>query len=136
MRVDANCAFAFSEALEKLKKLSDFSIHSIEQPIQTKQWENMAFLCEKSPLAIALDEELISLKEAEKEKMLQTVNPSYIILKPSLLGGLRKSNTWINIAAKNNIKWWATSALESNIGLNAIAPVSYTHLTLPTTPYV
>ena len=125
IRVDANCAFTFSEALEKLKKLSDFSIHSIEQPIQTRQWENMAFLCEKSPLAIALDEELISLEEAEKEKMLQTVNPSYIILKPSLLGGLRKSNNWINIATKNNIKWWATSALESNIGLNAIAQWVY-----------
>ena len=125
IRVDANCAFTFSEALEKLKKLSDFSIHSIEQPIQTRQWENMALLCEKSPLAIALDEELISLEGTEKEKMIEVVNPDYIILKPSLVGGLKKCEDWIDIAAKKDIKWWATSALESNIGLNAIAQWVY-----------
>jgi L-alanine-DL-glutamate epimerase-like enolase superfamily enzyme len=125
IRVDANCAFTFSKALEKLKKLSDFSIHSIEQPIQTRQWEKMAFLCEKSPIAIALDEELINTEEDEKEKMLKTINPAYIILKPSLVGGLKKSEDWINVAANNNVKWWATSALESNIGLNAISQWVY-----------
>lgn len=125
IRVDANCAFSFSKALEKLKKLSDFSIHSIEQPIPTRQWEKMAFLCEKSPIAIALDEELINTGKDEKEKMLKTINPAYIILKPSLVGGLKKSEDWINIAANNNVKWWATSALESNIGLNAISQWVY-----------
>ncbi len=125
IRVDANCAFSFSEALEKLKKLSDFSIHSIEQPIQTRQWENMAFLCEKSPLAIALDEELINVSGSEKEKMIELIDPEYLILKPSLIGGFKKCEEWISIAAKNNVKWWATSALESNIGLNAIAQWVY-----------
>ena len=125
IRVDANCAFSFSESLEKLKKLSDFSIHSIEQPIQTRQWENMAFLCEKSPLAIALDEELINLSNSEKEKMIEVIDPKYIILKPSLVGGLKKCEDWIDIAVRNNVKWWATSALESNIGLNAIAQWVY-----------
>ena len=125
IRVDANCAFSFSESLEKLKKLSDFSIHSIEQPIQTRQWENMAFLCEKSPLAIALDEELINLSNSEKEKMIEVIDPKYIILKPNLVGGLKKCEDWIDIAVRNNVKWWATSALESNIGLNAIAQWVY-----------
>jgi len=125
IRVDANCAFSFSESLEKLKKLSDFSIHSIEQPIQTRQWENMAFLCEKSPLAIALDEELINVSDSEKQKMIELINPEYLILKPSLLGGLKKCEDWITIAENSNVKWWATSALESNIGLNAIAQWVY-----------
>ena len=125
IRVDANCAFSFSESLEKLKKLSDFSIHSIEQPIQTRQWENMAFLCEKSPLAIALDEELINVPDSEKEKMIELIDPEYLILKPSLIGGLKKCEDWIDIAEKSNVKWWATSALESNIGLNAIAQWVY-----------
>jgi len=125
IRVDANCAFDFSNALEKLKKLSEFSLHSIEQPIKTRQWENMSFLCEKSPLAIALDEELIGLQEGEKERMIKHVRPKYIILKPSLMGGLEKCEDWIEIANRNEIKWWATSALESNIGLNAIAQWVY-----------
>ena len=125
IRVDANCAFSFSESLEKLKKLSDFSIHSIEQPIQTRQWENMAFLCERSPLAIALDEELINVPDSEKEKMIELIDPEYIILKPSLIGGVKKCEDWIDIAEKSNVKWWATSALESNIGLNAIAQWVY-----------
>ena len=125
IRVDANCAFSFSESLEKLKKLSDFSIHSIEQPIQTRQWENMAFFCERSPLAIALDEELINVPDSEKEKMIELIDPEYIILKPSLIGGVKKCEDWIDIAEKSNVKWWATSALESNIGLNAIAQWVY-----------
>ena len=125
IRVDANCAFAFSDALEKLKKLSEFSLHSIEQPIKTRHWENMSFLCENSPLAIALDEELIGLQDGDKERMIKNVQPKYIILKPSLLGGLEKCEDWIEIANKNKIKWWATSALESNIGLNAIAQWVY-----------
>ena len=108
-----------------LKKLSEFSLHSIEQPIKTRQWENMSFLCENSPVAIALDEELIGLQDGDKERMIKNVQPKYIILKPSLLGGIEKCEDWIEIANKNKIKWWATSALESNIGLNAIAQWVY-----------
>ena len=121
IRVDANCAFSFDNALEKLKYLSDFSLHSIEQPIETGQWENMAYLCENSPLDIALDEELIGLPNDDKDKMVSAINPKYIILKPSLIGGIKQSEEWISVAKKNNIQWWVTSALESNVGLNAIS---------------
>lgn len=122
IRVDANGAFHFGEALEKLKLLSDFELHSIEQPIQPGQWESMACLCQKSPLAIALDEELIDdFSLAEKEKMLQTIAPQYLIFKPSLIGGFKRTMEWIKLCADRNIPWWITSALESNIGLNALA---------------
>ncbi len=122
IRVDANGAFSPEEALEKLKRLSDFQIHSIEQPIRQGQWEQMAKLCETSPLPIALDEELIGYAfDYEKEKFLQRIKPQYIILKPALHGGFIGTKTWINAAEKQDIKWWITSALESNMGLNAIA---------------
>ena len=127
LRVDANGAFHPSEALEKLKILSDFDLHSIEQPIKQGQIDEMAILCEKTPLPIALDEELIGVFSVTKKKeLLQMINPQYIILKPSLVGGFCGSDEWINSAEKLNIGWWITSALESNIGLNAIAQFTYT----------
>lgn len=127
LRVDANGAFSVSEALEKLKVLSQFEIHSIEQPIKQGQIEDMAFLCEQTPLPIALDEELIGIFSiTQKEKLLQTIKPQYIILKPSLVGGFKGSDEWIDCAASHDIGWWITSALESNIGLNAIAQYTYT----------
>ena len=127
LRVDANGAFSSKEALEKLKRLSEYQLHSIEQPIKPKQFEEMASLCENTPLPIALDEELIGVFSKEnKLQVLQTIKPQYIILKPSLVGGFNGSQQWINIAEDLNIKWWITSALESNIGLNAIAQWTYT----------
>ena len=126
LRVDANGGFSPMEALDKLKYLSDLELHSIEQPIQTKQWQEMAELCEKSPLDIALDEELIGVfHKKEKRQILDIIQPQYIILKPSLVGGFQGSNEWIAIANNKNIGWWVTSALESNIGLNAIAQYTY-----------
>lgn len=126
LRVDANGGFSPEDALEKLKYLSDLDLHSIEQPIQAKQWQEMAGLCEKSPLDIALDEELIGVfYKKDKQQILDTIQPKYIILKPSLIGGIAGSNEWISLAKKKNIGWWITSALESNIGLNAIAQYTY-----------
>jgi o-succinylbenzoate synthase len=122
IRVDANGAFSSPQALEKLKRLSDFTIHSIEQPIAVNQWDAMAALCEQSPIDIALDEELIGvLSTSKRMKLLETIQPHYLILKPSLIGGWQGSESWIEAAQHHNIAWWATSALESNIGLNAIA---------------
>lgn len=127
LRVDANGAFSPEEAMGKLELLSQFKLHSIEQPIKPKQWQKMAELCEKSPLPIALDEELIGVfPVTEKEEMLQTMKPQYIILKPSLVGGFAGSEEWIASAEKYAVGWWVTSALESNIGLNAIAQWTYT----------
>jgi L-alanine-DL-glutamate epimerase-like enolase superfamily enzyme len=127
LRVDANGAFNPQDALEKLKILSDLSLHSIEQPIQQGQLEEMASLCEKTPLAIALDEELIGVfARAEKKKLIQMIKPQFIILKPSLVGGFGGSKEWIQIVESEQIKWWITSALESNIGLNAIAQFTHT----------
>src|SRR5690606_5360449 len=127
LRVDANGAFSVSEALEKLKVLSQYDIHSIEQPIKQGQIEDMAFLCEQTPLPIALDEELIGVfSVTQKEKLIQTIKPQYIILKPSLVGGFKGCDEWIDSAEEYNIGWWITSALESNIGLNAIAQYTYT----------
>ncbi len=127
LRVDANGAFSPSEALEKLKVLSEFDLHSIEQPIKQGQAEAMSRLCEKTPLPIALDEELIGVfSKEDKAELLKTINPQYIILKPTLIGGFKGSNEWITSAEHNNIGWWITSALESNIGLNAIAQYTYT----------
>ncbi len=122
LRVDANGAFKVDQALEKLKILSSFEVHSIEQPIQPRQWDEMANLCAYSPIDIALDEELIGISEPDQRKdLLRTIKPQYIILKPSLIGGFEVSENWIRLAEQMNIAWWATSALESNIGLNAIA---------------
>jgi o-succinylbenzoate synthase len=127
LRVDANGAFSTAEALEKLKVLSSYGLHSIEQPIKANQWEEMAELCQKSPLPIALDEELIGeTHKGNIRTMLQTIQPQYIIIKPGLLGGFKMSELFINEARRLGIGWWATSALESNIGLNAIAQWTYT----------
>ncbi|MBO3117591.1 o-succinylbenzoate synthase [Winogradskyella sp. DF17] len=127
LRVDANGAFKPNEALEKLNLLSEYSLHSIEQPIQPKQFNAMAELCENTPLPIALDEELIGVFDVKtKLRLLEKIKPQYIILKPSLIGGYRGSSEWIDISESLNIKWWITSALESNIGLNAIAQWTYT----------
>jgi o-succinylbenzoate synthase len=133
LRVDANGAFLPEEGLEKLKRLTHFDIHSIEQPIKQGQWEVMASLCEKTPIPIALDEELIGIYKAdEKAKLLQVISPQYIILKPALHGGFSGSDEWIDLAEKQNIGWWITSALESNIGLNAIAQyTAHKKVTLP-----
>jgi L-alanine-DL-glutamate epimerase-like enolase superfamily enzyme len=122
LRVDANGAFSASEAPSILEKLAELNIHSIEQPIKAGQWQEMAQICESTPLPVALDEELIGIDEpARKEQLLQTIRPQYIILKPSLTGGFKASEEWISAAENNNTGWWVTSALESNIGLNAIA---------------
>ena len=122
IRVDANGGFSMSEALDKLKQLSELEVHSIEQPIRQGQWQEMAELCSRSPLPIALDEELIGIfKPQEKRNLLQTIKPAFVILKPSLLGGFTRSEEWISIAEESGIDFWVTSALESNIGLNAIA---------------
>lgn len=127
LRVDANGGFLPVNALSKLKILSEFEIHSIEQPIKAGQWKEMADLCLSSPLPIALDEELIGVCDSKlKNELLDAIKPQYIILKPSLLGGIKGSNEWINLAEKRNIPWWITSALESNVGLNAIAQWTYT----------
>ena len=130
LRVDANGAFTPEEALEKLKQLSAFHLHSIEQPIRAGQWQEMATLVRQTPIPIALDEELIGINEAHtKLQMLQTICPHYIILKPALCGGFAGADEWITLADSLNIGHWATSALESNIGLNAIAQWCATHPT-------
>lgn len=127
IRVDANGAFKAEQALEKLKRLSDFKIHSIEQPIAVKQLDQMAHLCETTPIPIALDEELIGVFDyQDKQKLLKKIKPQYIILKPSLIGGIKGSLDWINVADIHQIDWWITSALESNVGLNAISQFTYT----------
>ncbi|NQY30309.1 MAG: o-succinylbenzoate synthase [Flavobacteriaceae bacterium] len=127
LRVDANGAFSPENALDKLKVLSELCLHSIEQPIKSGQYNEMARLCQESPLAIALDEELIGVFDVtKKEKIIQTIQPQYIILKPSLVGGFKGSEEWISIAKDNNVDYWVTSALESNVGLNAISQWTYT----------
>jgi len=122
LRLDANGAFPYEEALYKLELLSQYAIHSIEQPIKAGQWAYMAELCRESPLPIALDEELIGVNDPEmKHHMLNVIKPRYIILKPSLHGGMQGCREWIETAKALGIGSWITSALESNIGLNAIA---------------
>jgi O-succinylbenzoate synthase len=122
IRVDANGAFGVSLALNKITQLSEFKLHSIEQPIQKNNADSMAELCKVTPIPIALDEELIGVFSLEeKEVLLQKIKPQYIILKPSFVGGFRGTKEWILLAEKYNVGWWITSALESNIGLNAIA---------------
>ncbi|WP_343586862.1 o-succinylbenzoate synthase [Flavobacterium sp.] len=127
IRVDANGAFSSTEALDKLNQLNKFQLHSIEQPVKKGQVAEMAQLCKQTPFPIALDEELIGVFSLEeKEKLLQEIKPQYIILKPSFIGGFRGTQEWITLAEKYNIGWWITSALESNIGLNAIAQWTFT----------
>lgn len=127
LRVDANGAFSPQDALEKLEALSKFQLHSIEQPIKPGQIEEMADLCKKTPLPIALDEELIGVIDVtEKEKLIQIINPQYAIFKPSLIGGYKGTGEWKDICEDHDVDWWITSALESNIGLNAIAQWTYT----------
>ena len=122
IRLDANGAFKPGDALKKIAELAQFNIHSIEQPIMPGQHDRMSVICKQSPIPVALDEELIGLSnKLDKIQLLETLKPAYLILKPSLIGGLRQADEWIGIAEANNIGWWATSALESNIGLNAIA---------------
>jgi o-succinylbenzoate synthase len=122
LRVDANGAYTFKSALENLKRLSDLQIHSIEQPIEAGQWNEMAELCRKSPVPIGLDEELIAISSrTEMQKLIETIRPAFLILKPSLHGGFAGCEKWIEQADKAGTGWWITSALESNIGLNAIA---------------
>ncbi|GAB3956557.1 o-succinylbenzoate synthase [Spirosoma harenae] len=122
IRVDANGAFHPDEAMKKLERLASYQLHSIEQPIRAGQVDLLADLCRSTPLAIALDEELIGQMEyVHKFRLLKKIQPQYIILKPTLLGGLRHCDEWIELAGRFNIGWWITSALESNIGLNAIA---------------
>lgn len=122
LRVDANGAFSPQEAMGKLEQLALYGIHSIEQPIMAGQWQEMARLCKSSPLPIALDEELIGVNSPdEKQRLLDTIAPCYIILKPSLHGGISGCKEWISLARERGIGSWITSALESNVGLNAIA---------------
>jgi o-succinylbenzoate synthase len=125
IRVDANGAFAPNEAQQKIEMLSKYKLHSIEQPIQQHQPENMRQLCATTPLPIALDEELIN-PTFTKTALLDFIKPQYIVIKPTLVGGLAQTQEWITIAQKQNIGWWLTSALESNVGLNAIAQFAYT----------
>jgi o-succinylbenzoate synthase len=127
LRVDANGAFSADTAMQKLKNLARFDLHSIEQPIKQGQIEQMAELCANTPLPIALDEELIGIHNVSaKADLLDQIAPQYIILKPSLVGGIKGSKEWIDLADEREIPWWITSALESNIGLNAIAQWTYT----------
>ena len=122
LRVDANGGFLPENAMSQLEALAKYDIHSIEQPIRQHQWPKMAQLCRETPLPIALDEELIGVNvRSMKEALLDTIRPQYIILKPSLHGGIYGCNEWIQLASQRGIGSWITSALESNIGLNAIA---------------
>lgn len=136
LRVDANGGFAPDNALERLTALADYGIHSIEQPIRQRQWREMARLCLRSPLPIALDEELIGVNQPEqKARLLDAIHPAFIVLKPSLHGGMRGCREWIRLARERGVGSWITSALESNVGLNAIAhlcaEVYGPHITMP-----
>lgn len=127
IRLDANGAFKPAETLQKLDELSKYDIHSIEQPIRQGHWTDMEVICRETPIPVALDEELINMHElSDKEMLVSYIRPHYLIFKPSLLGGFNATEEWIDIAKKNNVDWWVTSALESNIGLNAIAQWTYT----------
>ncbi len=136
LRVDANGGFSVDDAPGRLEQLARYDIHSIEQPIKQHQWREMARLCKTSPVPIALDEELIGVNEPlQKAELIDTIRPSYIILKPSLHGGMYGSEEWIRLACQRGIGSWITSALESNIGLNAIAQFTAhiygSHITMP-----
>ncbi len=122
LRVDANGAFTPEEAMTKLEVLAAFDLHSIEQPIRRDQWEEMAYLCRNTPLPIALDEELAGINDfSQKQLLLDTLRPQYVILKPALCGGFGGAEEWIELARGLGVGWWVTSALESNVGLNALA---------------
>jgi o-succinylbenzoate synthase len=126
IRVDANGAFDSNDALNKLHQLSGYDLHSIEQPIATKQYDSMSELCKTTPIPIALDEELIGVIDLDKkEELLLKIKPQYLIFKPSFIGGFKGTLEWIALAEKYDIGWWITSALESNIGLNAIAQFTF-----------
>ena len=128
LRVDANGAFHPNEAIEKLNRLAEYDLHSIEQPIAVQQWDAMTELCQQSPIPIALDEELIGVHErVDRIRLLERIRPPYIILKPTLVGGIGSTREWITLAEERNIGWWMTSALESNVGLNAIAQLTATY---------
>lgn len=133
IRVDANGAYNKEKAIRVLHNLSALKVHSIEQPIKAGDWATMAELCSLTPVPIALDEELIGIQHRQdKLEMLEIIHPQYIILKPSLIGGFKSAEQWIDLAQNDNIGWWATSALESNIGLNAIAQWVYSQdVTMP-----
>ena len=136
LRVDANGAFKPEEALRRLEQLARYDLHSIEQPIRQGQWDQMARLCRESPLPIALDEELIGVNSrSSKEELLDVISPAYIILKPSLHGGMTGTKEWISMARQRGIGSWITSALESNVGLNAIAHLTAlvygSHIAMP-----
>ncbi len=131
IRVDANGAFSYTDALDKLSTLSEFQLHSIEQPIRAGQPELMKRICQKSLVPVALDEELIGvIDKKDKLELLKKIKPQYIILKPTLVGGIKATREWIDIAENLSIGWWITSALESNIGLNAIAQLTSTYFPL------
>lgn len=122
IRVDANGAFTMDNALPRLARLAELGVHSIEQPIPARNPDLMKFLCEVSPLPIALDEELIGVYDDEmKRRLVSYIKPAYIVLKPALCGGFSGSRVWIEAARDNGTGWWITSALESNVGLNALA---------------
>lgn len=122
IRVDANGAFAPAEVRNKLERLADYDLHSIEQPIAAGNWSLLARLCDDSPLPIALDEELIGISNAEdKRLLLDLIRPQYLVLKPSLHGGISACEEWISLAKERAVAWWITSYLESNVGLNALA---------------
>jgi L-alanine-DL-glutamate epimerase-like enolase superfamily enzyme len=122
IRLDANGGFSNEDAISKLNQLAKFDIHSIEQPIRAGQWNEMKSLCSKSPIPIALDEELIGIEDTQlKLELIKMIRPQFIVLKPTLHGGFSGCDEWIEIAESEGLNWWATSALESNIGLNAIA---------------
>lgn len=127
IRLDANGAYHSQDALAVLNEFAHYDIHSIEQPIKQGQWQVMAHICAKSPIKIALDEELIGItNRASQKELLELIKPHYIIIKPSLLGGFKASDEWIDVAQNLDIAYWITSALESNIGLNAISQWCYT----------
>ena len=135
LRVDANGAFQPREAMRKLDALAQYDLHSIEQPIKAGAWEDMAALCACTPIPIALDEELVACRSVSPQvaaELLDAIHPHYIVLKPSLTGGLSGTDCWIDAATQRGIGWWITSALESNVGLAAIA--RYTASLAPTMP--
>ena len=127
LRVDANGAFDEHNVYQRLEALSEFNIHSIEQPIRPGQPRKLKELCLRTPVPIALDEELIGVNNSQsRESLLEDIQPQYIVLKPTLLGGIEATSDWVRLAQSRKIKWWITSALESNVGLNALAQYAST----------
>lgn len=132
IRVDANGNLRHDEVMRQLGQLADLNVQSIEQPIPVRQWDTMRRICRESPVPVALDEELIGLYSTQDRiRMLETVNPQYLVLKPALCGGFAGAQDWIAIAAERKIGWWVTSALESNVGLTALAQWAATQKLLP-----